>query len=152
MFVSFALNNALLQIGSDAPMIHHQLAYLLFQLHTIRDVRRDPFSSFFSGSFSSLGTHHAHTFRNFKQSCIMLYAEPWEHASVVATLPVGVLLSAQINVPTNCTVTSITVSAEQPGQASYDTFICHWENFSTNPVFKKRTRIPIVNPQVVSFI
>jgi hypothetical protein len=37
-------------------------------------------------SFSSLGTHRAQTFPNFKRSCIMLYAEPWAHTSAVATL------------------------------------------------------------------
>jgi hypothetical protein len=39
-----------------------------------------------SRSFSSVGSHHAHPFRNFKLSCIMLYAKPWEHPSAVATL------------------------------------------------------------------
>jgi hypothetical protein len=50
-------------------------------------------------SFSSMGTHLAHIFRNFKRSCIMLYAKLCEHPSAVATLSVVILMSAWINSP-----------------------------------------------------
>jgi hypothetical protein len=69
-----------------------------------------------SRSFSSLGTRRAHTFRNFKRSCIMLHAKPCEHPSAVDTLPVVILLSAQINSSTRCTVASVAVSTGRPGR------------------------------------
>jgi hypothetical protein len=48
--------------------------------------------TFFFPSFSSLGTHGAHTFRNFKRSCVMLYAA---HPSAVATLSIVIVSSNQ---------------------------------------------------------
>jgi hypothetical protein len=40
------------------------------------------------------GPHCAHTFRNFKRSCIMLYAKPLEHPSAAVALSIVILLSA----------------------------------------------------------
>jgi hypothetical protein len=51
----------------------------------------------------------------------MLYAKPWEHPSAVATLSIVILLSAQINYSTHCTVASVTVSTGRPGRASSTT-------------------------------
>jgi hypothetical protein len=53
---------------------------------------------------------------------MLLYAKPWEHLSAVATLSIVILLSAQINSSTCCTVASVATSTGQPGQASSATF------------------------------
>jgi hypothetical protein len=78
-----------------------------------------PIQFIFSQSFGSLGTHHAHTFQNFKWSYIMLNAQPWEHPNAVATLSVVILLSAWINFSTRCT-----------SHHKQETFLCgyplHW--------------------------
>jgi hypothetical protein len=71
------------------------------------------------------------TSRNFKRSCIMLYAKPWKHPNVVSTLSIIILLSAWINSSTDCTVVAIAVSTGRPGQASSATFERPWENLST---------------------
>jgi hypothetical protein len=82
-------------------------------------------------SFSSLGTHSAQTFRNFKRSCIMLYAKQRERPNTVATLSIVILLSAGSNSSTRCTVASVAISIGRPGRASFVTFQCPRENFST---------------------
>jgi hypothetical protein len=63
-------------------------------LHTVTDVARtDTFDKFILDS-SAQGIHRAHTFRNFKCSCIMLYAKAWEHPSIVATLSIVIPVSS----------------------------------------------------------
>jgi hypothetical protein len=61
---------------------------------------------------SSLGTHRAHIFRNFKRSCIVLYsyAKPWKQPSAAA---------------------SVAMSTGWPGRASSAIFERRWEDFST---------------------
>jgi hypothetical protein len=73
----------------------------------------------------------AHTFRNFKRSCIMLYAKPWEHPSTVSTLRIVILLSAGLNSSTRYTVASVAISTGRSGRALSVTFERPWENFST---------------------
>jgi hypothetical protein len=89
-----------------------------------------PIQLLLSQSFSSLSTHHAHTFWNFTWSCIMLYAKPREHPSTVATLSLY-LLSARIISSTCCTVLSVAISTGRSDQASSATFKYPWVNFST---------------------
>jgi hypothetical protein len=104
----------------------------------IRDVAR-------TDSFSSLGTHCAHTIQNFERSCTMLYAKPWEHTSAVATLSIVLLLSARINSSTCCTVASVTAWTGQPGWPSSATFECPWEFL--DPVVNRFTQkmLPTIN-------
>jgi hypothetical protein len=76
-------------VPSNNPVKH----FFSFNCITLRETH----SIHFSWSISSLGTHCVHTLWNFKRSCIMLYAKPWEHPSAVATLSIIILLSAQID-------------------------------------------------------
>jgi hypothetical protein len=108
----------------------------------------------FSQSFSSLGTCHAHTFQNFKWSRIMLYVKPWEHHSAVTTLSTIILLSAQINSSTPCTVASAATSTGHRGWASSVTFECPWENtlpsckllYAINTSHRKQETFPYEYP------
>jgi hypothetical protein len=92
------------------------------------------------------GPHCAHTFWNFKRSCIMPYAKPWEHPSAVATLPIVILLSAWINSSTRCTVASVTISTGWPGRGIICIFWQSWKEF-LDPVVNHSTRqtLPTVN-------
>jgi hypothetical protein len=81
--------------------------------------------------FSSLVTHRAYSFRNFKRSCIMLYDKPWEHPSAVATLSIFILLSARINSSTRRAVASAAIPTGRSGRAASATFERPWENIST---------------------
>jgi hypothetical protein len=47
-----------------------------------------------------------HTFRNFKRSCITLYAKPWEHPSAVALQSISILLLVWVNSSTCCTASA----------------------------------------------
>jgi Mn2+/Fe2+ NRAMP family transporter len=55
----------------------------------------------------------------------MLYAEPWEQPSAVATLFILILLSAGINFSTRCTLAAVAISTERPGRAPSATFERH---------------------------
>jgi hypothetical protein len=65
-----------------------------------------------------MATNRAHTLRNLKRPCIMLYAKPREHYSAVATLSIGILLSARIKSSTPCTVAFVAISTGRPGRIS----------------------------------
>jgi hypothetical protein len=102
-----------------------------------------------------MGTYRAHTFQDFKRSCIMLYAKAWECPSAVVTLFIFILLSARINSSTRCIVASVTISTGRHGQASSATLnvlekisrLCfesfnaqtlptvNWEHFFMNVLF-----------------
>jgi hypothetical protein len=70
----FVSSNNLLSISSPSSAYHKKCC------------KDRPIQLIFSWPLSSLGTHHAYTFRNFKWSCIMLYAKPWKYPSAVATM------------------------------------------------------------------
>jgi hypothetical protein len=97
--------------------------------------------------FRSLCTHHAHTFWNFKRSCIMLYAKPWEHLSAVATLSIIILLLVRINSSTCCTVASVAISTGQLGWAPSATFKRPWEHFFMNEYPLHWVILPTKNAQ-----
>jgi hypothetical protein len=91
----------------------------------IQDVLKVPTADpefIFSRSVSSLGTHRAHSFRNFRRLFIMLYAQPWEQPSAVATLSVAILLYSRISSSTRCTFASDEISTSRPSRASSVTF------------------------------
>jgi hypothetical protein len=110
--VSIALRCALSRVGSDATMHDSFPVTILLSTSPSSAYRKRcckdrPIRAIFPRSFSSLGTDRAHTFQNFKRSCTMLYAKPWEHSSAVATLSIFILLSARINSSTRCTIASV---------------------------------------------
>jgi hypothetical protein len=113
---------------------------------TVRDVARtDPFGSFF---FSILQISGACTVRNFKWSCTMLYAKPWEHPSAVATLSIVILRSAQINSSTCCTVASVGISTGRPGRATSVTLQTSLREFCDTLVNRfTREELPTANPK-----
>jgi hypothetical protein len=80
-----------------------------------------PIQLIFSQSFS--GQPPCMHYPKFK----MIMHQP----SALATLSIAILLSAQINSSNRCTVASVTIWTGWPGQASFATFECPWENFST---------------------
>jgi hypothetical protein len=84
----------------------------------------------FSHAFSSVGTRHTHTFRNFKRSSNMLYAKPWEHPNAVATLAIVILLSTGMKSPP---AAQLLLSHSQEGGlvGHHATFERASENFST---------------------
>jgi hypothetical protein len=115
-------------VHSNNPVkLTFSFIYILWEISQGQD---RPIRLIFSRFFSSLDTHHAHSFGNFKRSRVILYAKPCVTPQG-SCYTIVILLSARINSSNQCTVASVEISTGRPGHASSATFERPWENLST---------------------